>query len=1249
MGLERLDPRIAMDASAPAILQVFEAQYETIENRAADIFAAGYGALWIPPTGRADSGGFSVGYDVYDRFDLGRPGSETLYGTEAKLKGLVSTLHDADLNVYADFIINHNGFADASTPGFVEGGGYPGFVLTLDGSSEHGGYSDVDGDFHGAFEGGDRNLRLSGLIDIAQEKDYQFVRHPVDATDPNNIPAGTFANRPDPDNARFYPDRDADPIFVFDPTTGESNIPIYPFVEGDPGGGDAVTENALGLLMRNAQWMIQTIGVDGFRVDAAKHVPQWVMNYFDRAVYRAIEEPRLDGSQEHAFSFSEVFSGDRGFNQSYIRKDIDPNDPGRVGGNRDVLDFPLFFALNANLTDNGFANDWRNIKNASQDVQDDGFANNGSQGVAFAVSHDEHGAYLDNVAHAFMLMRPGNAVVYFNAEQFGTQRDFPKDGRGDALGGLYGDSLTTLVNIRNTHGRGDYIDRTPGGDEKEMLIFERSGSAVTILSNRTDAGFDSRTVFTNFAPGTPLVELTGNAADPTIDPNNDFPEVVVVNGDGSINIRVPRNTSPAGVHHKSGYLIYGVSGPQTAVSISNVTQTLAPETPTASTNGTARLTPIDVIAADSFDVTVATNAVNHLGSIRDASADGDNALLKIDAGLDVNGSGGVDYVSPDGPVTGFEEFVTQKTPGWNAADGNGFYRQTVDATSLSEGMHFLETRAFRHREPGEGDAVYTSDRRTIYIDRLPPESAVVSFDPIVDGVNENRRAVIESVDGTADNVHAFLDLPAGLTDAEIIAMVGSGSQTNRVDRGRFEIDFTGVTNGNHVLTLVSFEPTGNVNVQRFAGFSTSTIFGAGIGDLDHDGDVAPDDMDLFASVYNSGGGAFHPAADVDGNGVIDIDDVSGMVRHLRSTGNVFATIDRLDDFIVADVPVDYGDAPDSYVTAQSTADRGPHHVLTLGGPRLGTSVDADSDGQPTAASDGDDGAGVDDEDGLVCIAALVPGQTVKATILVGGGGMLDAWVDFNGNGVFESSERIGGGSIPVSDGANEIDIDVPSGASVGLTTMRIRVSTDGVDLPTRVAADGEVEDHRVRIAGGATVDAVRPLSTPGSRSSVTGVEVEFDAAVDLASDPADVFTLRRVEDSAVVPTTVTSQLRDGRTVVRLDFVDSAAASGGSLADGRYELTLHAAGISSNGFTLDGDADGTAGDDFVFGDEAHEVFYRLYGDVVGDGVVDLLDFGRFRSTFGLASSDTDFEPSLDHDGDGEITLVDFGRFRSNFGV
>jgi hypothetical protein len=42
---------------------------------------------------------------------------------------------------------------------------------------------------------------------------------------------------------------------------------------------------------------------------------------------------------------------------------------------------------------------------------------------------------------------------------------------------------------------------------------------LVALNNRLDGGYDNRTVHTDFAPGTYLVELTGNAGDPVVDPN----------------------------------------------------------------------------------------------------------------------------------------------------------------------------------------------------------------------------------------------------------------------------------------------------------------------------------------------------------------------------------------------------------------------------------------------------------------------------------------------------------------------------------------------------------------------------------------------------------------------------------------------------------------------------------------------------------------------------------------------------------
>lgn len=884
---EQLEPRLVLaSVSAPAILQLYESSYRTIEKRAADIFLAGYGGLWTPPPGRADLSNFSVGYDVYDRFDLGQPNNPTLYGTEAGLKALVKVVHNLDANYYLDYVINHNGYSNLETANFERAGGYPGFVLRTGG--------DPHGDFHAPGETSETRRRLHGLLDIAQEKNHQYVRSPVPGF-ANNIPAGQvpafgrLANIPQETNRRFYTDRDQPPFLLFDPTTGEQNIRSYAFNTDDSMVGDPVAENAMGLLMRNAKWLVQAIGADGFRIDACKHVETFALNYLDRAVYRASSRPYLDGSPRHPFSFCETFDGNRAYLQGHIRKDINPADPGRIGGNRDVLDFPLFFPLRDNLTNNGLTNDWRRIVNASQDQADDGAANNGSQGVAFVQSHDQNGPYLGNVAHAYMLMRPGNAVVYFNAKEFGNNRAFPRDGKVDALGGYFGSTITRLVNLRNTHGRGDYVQRLL---EKESLVFERDGSALVVLSNRLDSGYDSRTVLTNFAPGTRLIELTGNASDPVVDPHNDFPELLVVNADRTVNLRVPRNRAPGagGQFHGRGYFVYGLANPQGGLSLLNISRTLPGETPTAATNGTARLAPIDVVTADWFQVQLETVPAYLLGQFRDRSADGDNALLRLDGGLDVNGNGRVDLVSPGSVSYGFEQFVDARLPGYTNPKGYGYFLQTIDATQLAEGMHFLEVRAFRQRNPGPGSAIYNAFRRALYVDRLPPEMAFTSFDPITAGVNEHRRLVVRSVDLTANSVHLLFDLPAGLTEQQILARVNAGNRAVQTDRDLFARDARNLTHGNHTVTVVSYEMTGRSNIQRIPGLFTSTIYGAGLGDLNFDGATDTADLTLFHQLLASGNQEFNPAADLNGDGLIDNSDLLLLWPRLLEVGADEATL-----------------------------------------------------------------------------------------------------------------------------------------------------------------------------------------------------------------------------------------------------------------------------------------------------------------------------------------------------------------------
>src|SRR5262249_29164946 len=105
---------------------------------------------------------------------------------------------------------------------------------------------------------------------------------------------------------------------------------------------------------------------------------------------------------------------------------------------------------------------------------------------------------------------------------------------------------------------------------------------------------------------------------------------------------------------------------------------------------------------------------------------------------------------------------------------------------------------------------------------------------------------------------------------------------------------------------------------------------------------------------------------------------------------------EVEDFRVPGVapgPGDSGDAPAPYPSF--LGDGGAYHSPV--GPTLGAARDADDDGQPTAAADGD-GA---DDDGVTFGTVRVGQLGATVTVTVGNapsGARLDAWIDLNGDG-----------------------------------------------------------------------------------------------------------------------------------------------------------------------------------------------------------------------------------------------------------
>jgi alpha-amylase len=976
---------LAQQSSSPVILQWFESSWRNIERRTPDLFNAGYGALWTPPPGRAiylpEGGG--IGYDPYDRFDLGKPRDATLYGTEASYVGAVRATQKFGGSVYVDYVHHHLGSLDMNLNGqtyrqgiinqgyaFPQFGGqvpylqdrsdYPGFevsdpnnpipaVVGGNPTAARDTYAELYGSNSGLVPFGDVYeywFRLRGAteggnlitIDLASQnaQNRQFVRNPVPGNAQNirqsgaawNIPTTTItpsglvgsstltrqANTPDANNARFYPDQNGTPRTVID---GGTSYTVYDFNLATPLAGDPVAENPLGYMMRYAQWMTQVVGVDGLRVDAARHVPLGVFNsaynpnsinvpnMIDRAVAGASSRNYLDGSKRGVFQFQEIFNYDPDALKSFVRKSQNAGDT--VNPNRDVLDFSMWRAMAQYMGGNGTTNDWFQIRSASMNAAyrnslDPNIANDGTTGIGFVYNHDEGISppgtggtiVLDNVAHAWILMRPGNAYVYYRSNEFnrtGNTQFFLKNGRGDALGGQFGSILTTLVDVRNSYGRGDFKERwidnafNPSA-KSAVYVFEREGSAIVGLNVGYNAGSTTRTVSTNLPNGTILEEVTGNWQDPSGGVRR-FTQVA----GGSVAIDIPWNNAGNG---NKGYAVYGLPTPRGTLALASNDPTkpntlIASDVATPATNGTARISAIDVIRADSFTLSFNTAAVaidhdNNPGTaaLRDFNADGITARFKIDEGHDGNGNGVADFPSSSSAnVTryGFENFLTLNTPGFGSPTGNGAYAQSISATNLSEGYHYLTVRAWRRQGTNESE-VFKDYRKAIYVDRFDPESGL---DSVAQFPHQNSSTVrdirIKSLDATADSVHVFFDLPASLSDAQILGLVNPATnKADQIDRDLFGRQQTNVGSGLHTVISVTYEPTGRYKVHRFVGVPIQTTRGLGMGDVNYDGGYSSQDVNtfetaLYSNVTTTTASQFVASGDLNGNGVIDTNDL----------------------------------------------------------------------------------------------------------------------------------------------------------------------------------------------------------------------------------------------------------------------------------------------------------------------------------------------------------------------------------------
>jgi len=502
-------------AHAEAMLQLFNVSWSEVARKMPELAEAGYNSLWLPPPAKA-SGGLSVGYDLWDPYDLGskdqRNTVRTRYGTEADLLYMMEVAHRLGIRVYFDKIMNHRAF---DVPGFNENtpiGGegqtelYPGMVpedFHLR-KTEDGFYRKWDNtrDWGSAWQV--QNLGLSDLIDIAHETPNANFGPSEGSTHPK-FSFVRDLERP----GQYDKDKDGNTAYfgiLLDQaraelgagaTDEEIRLKARAYILANRG---AFVEDVGAYLIRAARWTIDRTKADGFRLDAVKHVPDYFFGQQSGTGKDTNSAGYLGGVQwqfNRTRGFSDANHRDSVFEDKVPRDDAlafgeHLGQPPGYGGYWDagmrLVDNDLRSKLNGTLGNPGAGLQGLDAPGAG------GFPQ--GMGVTHANSHDSDFAALKEWQHAFYMTREGMGLIYSDgynkAETLGESGGaFPRHANTAYLGQFGDPRIPNILKIHNDFARGLQQGLWADGD---FLAFERRDNRNPDGSTRSGNAGDEITM-----------------------------------------------------------------------------------------------------------------------------------------------------------------------------------------------------------------------------------------------------------------------------------------------------------------------------------------------------------------------------------------------------------------------------------------------------------------------------------------------------------------------------------------------------------------------------------------------------------------------------------------------------------------------------------------------------------------------------------------------------------------------------------
>jgi len=390
---------------------------------------AGFTAVWLPPAGKGAGGGIDVGYGSYDLFDLGefdQKGSvRTKYGTRQELLAAVQALQGKGLQVYADVVFNHKDGADETEAVW----GQP--VDWNDRNRIAGEWEQFHAWTKFTFPG------RAGKYSSFQWRWWCFDALSYNATTQNTH--------------KLY--RLKDRGFETDVSHEQGNYDYLLANDLDMG-----VDFVRGELLYWGRWFLETTQVDGFRLDACKHIrASWFAEWLGHL---------RSHSGRELFTVGEYWSPRVQDLHHYLS---------RTGGVMSLFDVPLHYNLHyASQRGRGF--DMRTLLDGTLVKEQP------AKAVTFVDNHDTqpHESLFSPVepwfkphAYALILLRRDGYPCVFSADYYGAT--YPSRIGGPDVR-LYDHSflINRFLSARRDYGFGDQYDYF---DHPNTIGWVRTGSA----------------------------------------------------------------------------------------------------------------------------------------------------------------------------------------------------------------------------------------------------------------------------------------------------------------------------------------------------------------------------------------------------------------------------------------------------------------------------------------------------------------------------------------------------------------------------------------------------------------------------------------------------------------------------------------------------------------------------------------------------------------------------------------------------